>query len=64
MGYAIFKKLSEHETVWIGSVSDRGEAEEKLRSLVRDSNQEFYALDPDSGEIIKSRQAIPPSYNR
>lgn len=64
MGYAIFKKLSEHETVWIGSVPDRGEAEEKLRSLVRDSQQEFYALDLDSGEIIKSYKATPPSYNR
>lgn len=58
MSYAIFKKLSEHETVWVGSTQERREAEDRLASLARDFQKEFYALDLDSGEIIENR---PPS---
>lgn len=58
MSYAIFKRLSENETVWVGSAQERREAEDRLASLSRDFRKEFYALDLDSGEIIESR---PPS---
>src|SRR5579863_6567860 len=58
VSYAIFKKLSEHETVWVGSARERREAEDRLASLARAFQKEFYALDLDSGEIIENR---PPS---
>jgi hypothetical protein len=52
VAYGIFRKLSEHETVWVGSARERGEAEERLESLVQTFKKEFYALDLDTGEII------------
>lgn len=64
MAYAIFKRLSEHETVWVGSARERGETEHRLRSLAGDFHQQFYALDLDSGEIIESRETKPPPDNR
>ncbi|HEV2495071.1 MAG TPA: hypothetical protein VG204_18575 [Terriglobia bacterium] len=61
MAYGIFQKLSEHETVWVGSAKERGETEQRLESLAQTYQKEFFGIDLDSGEIIDSQGAAHPS---
>lgn len=61
MAYSIFKKLADHETVWVGHANAREEAEQKLKYLAGAFSKEFYALDFDTGETILSKDLIVPS---
>jgi hypothetical protein len=61
MAYSIFKKLADHETVWVGHANAREEAKQKLKSLAGTFSKDFYALDFETGETILSKDLILPS---
>ena len=60
MGYSIFQKLSDHETVWVGSAQSRREAEQRVASLTRYFRKKFYAVDVGTGEILYNLEDPDP----
>jgi hypothetical protein len=67
--FDIFEKLADGSTIWRTYVFGRYEAERKLHELTEHSDNEFVAIDIQSGERLsvgvhqKSRQPIKKAAN-
>ena len=60
--FDIFEKFSDGSTVWHSCVSGQFNAERKIQELAEQSQNAFFAIDIQAGELL-SPNAPPPRFS-